>query len=250
MSATPPQSFPDCAAFRKQIPGGRISLTCLLLLLAGPGFAADRLYFNGPVITMNARGETHPALGVREGRIVAVGTKESVAGKLRPGFVGFDLQGRALLPGFYAAHDHFPEAGENELFQVDLSSPPIGSIKNMAELIAALKRKADATPAGEWIVGWGYDDTLLAEKRHPTRADLDRVSARHPIWVVHISGHLAVASSQALEIAGVTKSTEQPKGGRIRLDSKTGEPNGVFEEALSLVIRPFLSVPPRFKRVL
>lgn len=237
MSATPPQSLPDCAAFQKQFPNGSFLLACVLLLLAGTGFAADRLYFNEPVISMNARGETYPALGVREGRIVAVGTKESVAGKLRPGFVGTDLLGRALLPGFYAAHDHFPEAGENELFQVDLSSPPIGSIKNMTELIAALKRKADTTPPGEWIVGWGYDDTLLAEKRHPTRDDLDRASARHPIWVVHISGHLAVANTKALEIAGVTKATEQTKGGRIRLDPKTGEPNGVFEEALSLVGR-------------
>lgn len=84
-------------------------------------------------------------------------------------------------------------------------------------------------------MGWGYDDTLLAEARHPTRADLDRVSTRHPVWIVHVSGHLGVANSRALEIAGVTKSTAQPRGGRIRLDPQTSEPNGVFEEAGALV---------------
>jgi predicted amidohydrolase YtcJ len=210
---------------------------CILTLIAGPALGADSLYFNGKIVSMDARETIHEALGVRDGRIVAVGNKDVVEGVMHPGFETIDLRGGALLPGFYAAHDHFPEAGENELFQVDLNSPPLGAIKNMDELVAAMKRKADATPVGEWVLGWGYDDTLLAESRHPTREDLDRVSTRHPVWVVHISGHLAVANSKALEIGGVTKATEQPKGGRIRADPRTGEPNGVFEEAGSLVGR-------------
>jgi predicted amidohydrolase YtcJ len=168
------------------------------------------------------------AVGVREGRIVAVGTKAAVSQSLRPGFAPIDLRGRTLLPGFYAAHDHFPDLGSDELYRVDLNSPPIGVIRNMDQLVAVLRSKAGVTPADEWVVGWGYDDTLLAEARHPTRDDLDRVSKRHPIWVVHISGHLAVANSRALEIAGVTKTTEQPSGGRIRVDAQTGKPNGVF----------------------
>ena len=210
---------------------------CCLILLAGTAFCADGLYFNGTIVSMDARGRTFEALGVREGRIVAVGTKAAVSQSLRPGFEQIDLGGRTLLPGFYAAHDHFPSAGSVELYQVDLNSPPIGAIRNMDQLIAALKRKADATPAGEWVVGRGYDDTLLAESRHPTRNDLDRVSTRHPIWIVHVSGHLGVANSRALEIAGVTKATQQPPGGRIRVDARTGEPSGVLEEAGSLVSR-------------
>lgn len=210
---------------------------CGLLLLPDAASGADTLYTNGTIVSMDARGGVFEAMGVRDGRIVAVGTQAVVSPRLGPGFVQVDLHGRTLLPGFYAAHDHFPEAGENELYQVDLNSPPIGTIRTMDELIAALKRKADATPAGEWVVGWGYDDTLLAEARHPTRDDLDRVTTRHPIWIVHISGHLAVANSMALGIAGVTKATAQPRGGRIRLDVLTGEPNGVFEEAGSLVGR-------------
>ena len=214
-----------------------VVLTCCVLLFAARATGGECLYTNGPIISMDAHGATFEALGVRDGRIVAVGSQAAVAQHLQPGFTQIDLHGHALLPGFYAAHDHFPEAGENELYQVDLNSPPLGSIHNMDELIAALKHKADATEPGHWVLGWGYDDTLLAENRHPTRADLDRVSTRHPIWVVHISGHLAAANSKALEIAGVTKDTAQPRGGRIRLNDITGEPNGVFEECGSLVGR-------------
>ena len=203
--------------------------------------AADSLYCKGTILSMDAENRTFEAVGVREGKIISVGTRETVAASLKPGFDEIDLHGRTMLPGFYAAHDHFPEAGENELLSVDLNSPELGPIHDIAELIAALKRKADATPPGEWVLGWGYDDTLLRELRHPTRGDLDRVSTRHPIWISHISGHLGVANSKALEIAGVTKATPQPAGGRIRLDATTGEPNGVFEEATGLVGR---HIPP------
>jgi predicted amidohydrolase YtcJ len=100
-----------------------------------------------------------------------------------------------------------------------------------------MKVKAAVTPKGRWVIGRGYDDTLLKEGRHPTRDDLDRISTEHPIWIGHVSTHLGVANSLALEKAKVTKDTPQPKGGRIRIDPKTGEPNGVFEEAMGMVTK-------------
>jgi len=203
--------------------------------------AADILYCKGTILSMDAQNSKLEAVGVREGKIVSVGTRQAVAASLKPGFDEIDLRGHTMLPGFYAAHDHFPEVGENELFSVDLNSPELGLIQNIEELIAALKRKADATPPGEWIQGWGYDDTLLREVRHPTRSDLDRISSLHPIWITHISGHLGVANSKALAIAGVTKATPQPTGGRICHDATTGEPNGVFEEATGIIGR---HIPP------
>ena len=214
-----------------------IPWVCGCWLLAVPALGADKLYTGGTILSMDAKGNRIEAVAVRDGRIIATGAMDAVAGKLHPGYERIDLQGRTMLPGFYAAHDHFPEAGDNELYQVDLNSPPLGKIHNMEELIAALKRKADTTPDGQWVLGWGYDDTLLAEARHPTRDDLDRVSTRHPIWITHVSGHLGAANSTALELAGVTRTSEQPAAGRIRLDGKTGEPNGVFEECGGLVGR-------------
>ena len=136
-----------------------------------------------------------------------------------------------MTPGFYAAHDHFPGSGRVAVTQVDLNSPPVGTIENMDQLVAALAAQAEALPDGQWVSGGGCDDTLLlAEQRHLTCADLDRASATHPIYISHTSGHLAVANSLALELAGVTRDTPDPPGGVVRKDPDTGEPDGVFEE--------------------
>ena len=99
--------------------------------------------------------------------------------------------------------------------------------------------RAAQTPKGEWIQARGYDDTLVAEMRHPTLWDLDRASTDHPIYIGHISGHLGVGNSLAMEMAGVSRDTPQPFGGKIRMDDVSGEPNGVLEEppAMSRVSR-------------
>jgi len=195
------------------------------------------VYLNGSVITMDSRGTVAEAVAVRDGRIVAVGK----TAELRALGEAVDLKGRVLLPGFYAAHDHFPQAGLLALTQVDLNSPPIGAITSMDELVAALKKKAATTPKGQWVVGRGYDDTLIREKRHPSRSDLDRVSTEHPLWVTHISGHMGAGNSLALKIANVTRNTPQPEGGHIRKDARTGEPDGYIEERQTIVTR---HIPP------
>lgn len=109
---------------------GWLLRSCWVLLLAVSGARADELYSNGTIVSMDAESRSFEALGVRDGRIVAVGTKAAVAEKLRPGFTQIDLRGRTV-PGFYAAHDHFPDSGLNELSKVDLNSPPIGAIRTM-----------------------------------------------------------------------------------------------------------------------
>ena len=204
---------------------------------------ADVVYVNGSVVTMDEKNPTAEAIATQGEKIVDVGTNEEIRQLVGEKTVVHDLAGKCLMPGFYAAHDHFPGAGRVGLYLVDLNSPPIGTVKNMDELLAALKEQAKKTPPGTWIRGRGYDDTLLAEKRHPTRADLDKVSTEHPIWIGHTSGHLGVANSMALKIAKITRDTKAPSGARIRKD-EDGEPNGVFEECGSLVSRkiPFQSI--------
>lgn len=195
------------------------------------------IYVNAVVVTLDAQGTTAQALAVSDDKIVAVGTEQDVRKFAGGQTKVIDLGGKTVIPGLYAAHDHFPGSGYLGLFTVDLNSPPIGKITNMAELVAALKDKAAKTPKGQWVVGRGYDDTLLAEQRHPTRADLDRVSTEHPVWITHISGHLGSANSTALAKAKIDRDTPQPAGGRIRLDAATGEPSGVIEESLGLVTK-------------
>lgn len=210
-----------------------LPLAAFLLLQAA---AADRVWINGNILTMDPSGGTAQAVAVRDGRILAVGGNQAVRSAASPDASVVDLAGRTMLPGFYAAHDHFPASGFMGAFYVDLNSPPMGNIRDIGQLVAALAEKARTLRPGEWIIGRGYDDTLLAERRHPTRADLDRASTRHPIWIVHTSGHLGAANSLALETARIGRDTPQPAAGVIRRDA-SGEPTGVIEEALSLIGR-------------
>ena len=201
------------------------------------GLLADTVWVNGIVLTMNSSNETAQAVAVRGVEIIAVGTDADVEALAGPNTTVVDLKGRILALGFYAAHDNFPGSGRVAVVSVDLNSPPIGTIETIDELVSALQERAAETPERGWIQGRGYDDTLLAEKRHPTREDLDRVSTVHPIYISHTSGHLAVANSLALELAGVTRNAPDPPGGVIQRHPETGEPNGVFEESGGMVGR-------------
>lgn len=206
----------------------------------GRGIAPDTIWVNGTVVTMEGE-RVVQAVAVLGDLIVAVGSDATVRGLAGPETRVVDLDGRTMTPGFYAAHDHFPGSGRVAVTQVDLNSPPIGGIENMDQLVAALRARAEELPEGQWVSGRGYDDTLLAEQRHPTRADLDKASTTHPIYISHTSGHLGVANSLALELAGVTRDTPDPPGGVVRKDPDTGEPDGVFEESGGMVSR---LIPP------
>ena len=211
----------------------------------------DTVFLNGTVVTMARAGDISEAVAIREGKIAAVGTNKQIRGLAGKLTKVVDLSGKTILPGFYAAHDHFPSVGRTALYQVDLNSPPIGPIRNLEDIVTALRAKAAEVRPGQWVMGRGYDDTLIAERRHPTREDLDRASIKHPIWIVHTSGHLGVANSQALALAKITRDTPQTASGVIRKDAVTGEPNGVIEERTSLVGRltPGLSLEERLEAI-
>ena len=203
---------------------------------------ADTIYFNGTILTMDHSNSTAEAVAIQGEKILTVGHLVQVLHHWGHDTKFVNLHGRTMIPGFYDAHSHFAAAGQSYLLKVDLNSPPIGTMASIEAYITALGAKAQNTPAGQWIQGWGYDDTLVPEMRHPTKEDLDRVSTVHPIWIGHISGHLGVANSLALQLAGVTAATQDLAGGVIRKDSN-GNPNGVLEEsAMGLVtgkIPPF-----------
>lgn len=195
--------------------------------LARPGAV---LYVGGAILTMDAGNRVVEALAVAGERIHAAGPEAELRDWAeREGARAVDLRGRALLPGFIDAHGHFPGEGMRSVF-VDLNSPPIGDVSGIDGLVTRLAGRAQETAVGAWVVGVGYDDSLLAERRHPTRLDLDRASMEHPIAVLHISGHLAVANSAGLAELGIDRDTPDPEGGVIRRDPDTGQPDGVLEE--------------------
>jgi len=111
----------------------------------------------------------------------------------------------------------------------------------VAEVVRVVASHVQKTPPGRWIRGGGYNDNLLAERRHPTRHDLDPVSPHHPVWLYHVSGHMGVANTRALELAGVTRDTPDPPGGRVVRD-EAGEPTGLLLETAQDLVKRVL--PP------
>ncbi|MBW2282669.1 MAG: amidohydrolase, partial [Deltaproteobacteria bacterium] len=199
------------------------------------------LYVGGPILTMDASNRVVDALALDGARIAAVGNESELrAWAEQNGATVVDLAGRALLPGFIDAHGHFPGEGIYAV-HVDLNSPPIGDVESIDDLLARLGERAAETPDGEWIIGMGYDDTLLGEQRHPTRHDLDRASTRHPIGVLHISGHLAAVNTAALAKLEYDADTPDPEGGVIRREPGSRRPDGVLEETASNPLQPLLS---------
>ena len=194
---------------------------------------ATHIYRNGTVLTMDSRGSVVDALAVDGETILAVGAEDEIMALAGPDTRITDLQGKTLLPGFIDGHSHFIWAGLMFATQLDLSSPPVGKVKNIAELRELLRERAAKTPKGEWIQGYGYDDTALAERRHPLAADIDDVTPDHPVLLRHVSGHLCTCNSRALALAGYDRNTPDPVGGIIRRDAQ-GNPNGVLEEPAAM----------------
>jgi predicted amidohydrolase YtcJ len=197
--------------------------------LSPPRPPASQVFVGGPILTMDGEDRVAEAVAIEGERIVAVGSRADVESWIEAGAIVHDLAGQTLIPGFVDAHGHFPGSGLR-VVGVDLNSPPIGKTRSIAGLTTRLQKKAAETPAGEWIFGFGYDDTLLAEKRHPSREDLDAASSTHPIFLTHVSGHLAVANSLALEEVGFDEDTLDPDGGAIGRDAETGRLTGLLEE--------------------
>ena len=205
------------------------------IALRTPQAPAHQVFINGNVLTMDANNTVAEALSTRGELIEAVGSTDEIMALVGDDTEIVDLRGRTLLPGFIDAHGHFPGSGLR-VVAADLNSPPIGSNKTMAEVMTALKEQAEKSAPGEWVSGFGYDDTLLAEQRHPTRAELDDVSMEHPVVAMHISGHMLVANSMALEQVGITASTPNPEGGVIGRRPDSQEPNGLLEETARMTV--------------
>ena len=190
---------------------------------------ADLIFLGQNIITMDASNVS--AVAVRGDRIVVAGSEQDARTLQGEGTRVIELGERALLPGFIDAHGHFAGVARY-LDMLDLSSPPVGDVTSVDDIVRKLQRRIENRniPPGELVYGYGYDDSLLAELRHPDRDDLDRASSDHPIVIRHVSGHLLAANSMALLEAGVGANTADPAGGIIRRRPGSDEPDGVMEE--------------------
>lgn len=185
-----------------------------------------KLYFNGNVVMVDKNETVAQAVLVEEGKIIAVGTNEELLAMNHDEKI--DLEGKTMLPGFIDPHGHIVAIAQT-LMIVNLSE-----VNSKEEFMSALKNKMQNNPPkeGEWLIGFGYDNTKFEGEEHPTKFDLDSISSEVPMFISHASGHIATTNSKALELMGyVGDDYRVPEGGVVRTvspDSK--EPNGVLEE--------------------
>ncbi|MEK4536582.1 amidohydrolase [Peribacillus sp. FSL K6-1552] len=197
---------------------------------------ADIVFINGEVITVDQKNKVVEAVAVKGNRISAVGSNREVKGFIGEETKVMDLQGKTLLPGFIDAHIHLILYGVNQL----AVSCKDEHIKSIEDLLNDLKEKASTIPKGEWIRAWGFNETVVKEKRYPTIAELDAISVEHPIIVSRTCSHISVVNSKALEIAKINENSENPTGGIIEKD-KTGRFTGRLIETANMIMTEIAS---------
>ncbi len=178
---------------------------------------------NAHVLTMNPDMPQARAVAVHGNEIVAVGSNEEIRGFVGPKTKVINAENGTLVPGLTDCHVHMTDFGFL-LQSLDLHST--GSIKEMQQKLRQYSRQ---NPGRSWIEGGRWDQERFADKRLPTRWDLDEAVEDRPVLLKRVCGHIAVANSKALQMAGIRKETAV-EGGKVDLDAKTGEPDGILRE--------------------
>jgi predicted amidohydrolase YtcJ len=204
-------------------------------LAASPALAAaqqaDLLITNARVYTADAALPRAQAVAVRGDRIVFVGSNQEAAVLRGPHTRVFDVQGKAVIPGMIDSHGHLTGLG-SALRTVDL----VGT-RSYDAVIERVARRAGQVPAGTWVVGRGWDQNDWPDTRFPTHDRLSAAVSAHPVVLTRIDGHALLANARAIQLAGITRTTPDPAGGRIMRDAQ-GEATGVFvDNAMSLLRR-------------
>ena len=225
----------------------KLLLIALLLIAQSSWLKAQKIcFYNGKIYTVDARSSVVEAVVVENGRILFVGsTPEARAAWSDSRTKMVDLGGKLMLPGFIDNHTHFADGGMY-LLGVDLRGA-----KSTTEFKSILKKYVESHQ-GEWIKSGNWDHEAWEVKELPTKEMVDDFSKETPMFIDRFDGHMALANSKALALAGITKDTKSPDGGEIVKDPKTGEPTGVLKDAaLSLVynIIPKISPEQRIKHV-
>lgn len=198
---------------------------------------ADLVLWHGTVLTVDAKDRAAQAIAVRDGRIVAVGTDTAIKRLIGRGTQVIDLAGHTATPGLIDSHAHILKGGVQELYELDLSHTA-----TLSDLLAQVKARADAAAPDEWLRGGGWNESVLAEHRAPTLAEIDAVSGDHPLWLVNATGHYGIANSAALKRAGIDDKTANPAAGSIDRDA-AGHATGILREAAQALVGDRL--PPR-----
>ena len=190
----------------------------------------DLILHNANIYTVNAKEPRAEAIAISRGRVIAIGSDADVLHLENAATKKIDAGGKTVLPGFIDAHSHPAMAGVMHLRMVDCD------LRSIAAIQAALRERAAKTPAGEWVLGFKYDDTKTSDGRPLNVVDLDAAVPDHPVQIEHRGGHTAYCNSLALQKAGINDKTPDPPGGKIDHDAATGKLSGrVAESARGLL---------------
>jgi predicted amidohydrolase YtcJ len=206
------------------------------------GIKADLVLLNGKFVTLDSIESIAEAVVIKYGRISYVGSNIEARTFIGEKSEVLDLCGRTVIPGLIDSHAHIIREGALRTILVDLSEE--AGIRSIAELQKRLVEKVNETPDGQWVMGYQEDDSKLKEKRHPTRWELDEVSKTHPIIISTVGGHFSIANSKAFELAGITKETSDPVGGRFDRNPESGELTGGLHETAIDAIKPEGTLSP------
>ena len=188
----------------------------------GQSQAADLVFKNGAVYTVNDRQPRAEAIAIKGNKIIFVGSNSAAKAYEGKATRVIDLQGKTVVPGLTDAHYHLAGVGAREM---NLNLEGTASLE---DFLAKVKARVDRAKAGEWVTGRGWIETFWNPPAFPTRQDLDKIAPNNPVYLTRADGHAAVVNSAALKVAGVTKETADPQGGEIMKDKQTGEPSGML----------------------
>ncbi len=194
---------------------------------------ADVVILGGNVVTIDPANARAQAVAIQFDRIVAVGTDDDLKSLIGAGTQVVDARGMTVTPGFIDAHCHPLDAGRRSLLRADCGPDKAASL---AAVKQALARQAQATPPGDWVLGFGYDEAKLPEKRLLTRTDLDEVTRKHPMIVEHSSGHISMLNSAGLGRGNLNRESPNPEGGSYGRDAAGDLDGCVFETGQDMFI--------------
>ena len=186
----------------------------------------DKIFINGNIYTVDPAQPTAQAFAVSHGKFLAVGTNEEILAMVGPGTKAVDLEGKTVIPGMNDSHMHLLSVGAAK---ETVNLVPAHSVD---EMISISQKFPALNPDVPWLLGRGWSHEKFADKRLPSRLDLDKISTSIPIFFSRVCGHVSISNSTALEMAGVVKGMAQPVGGHIDFDEQ-GEPTGILRERAS-----------------
>jgi predicted amidohydrolase YtcJ len=212
----------------------------LLLILAGPALAqskptADLIVTNAKVWTVDKVNPGAEAVAILGDRIIAVGSNDDVAMLRGPATKVIDASGKLLLPGFNDAHVHFVSGGRS------LDAVQLNDATSLEEFKRRVQERVRMTPKGEWIESGDWDETKWTPAKLPTKDAIDSFTPDTPVFLSRYDGHMALANSVALRLAGITSKTPDPPGGVIVRDAQ-GNPTGALKDAAEDLV--FKVIPP------